>query len=82
MRTSHESSGREDKKGESKGLQKMHILMISHTAEQTGAPLSFLALARQIAQQGQHETRILLRRSGPLLKDMQAASPTQVFRTP
>lgn len=57
----------------------MKLLVMSHSAERTGAPISALLLARAWRGMGV-DVRVLLRRGGALLEDYEAAVKTHVFR--
>ena len=57
----------------------MKILMIGHSADGTGAPLSMLQLARALTSMG-HELNIGLRRPGRLLTEYQSVAPVHVLR--
>ena len=57
----------------------MRILMIGHSAERTGAPVSLLQMAEAMKGQG-HEIRIGLRRPGPLLGAYKSVAPVFVLR--
>ena len=58
----------------------MRLLVVSHAADRTGAPLSALALLRAFAARDGIEVRALLRRDGPLRAAYEAAAPTDVWR--
>lgn len=56
------------------------LLIISHEAGRTGAPLSALTLAREFSRSGA-ELKIILRRDGPLRSDFEALGATYIFRS-
>ena len=55
------------------------LLIVSHEAGRTGAPLSALTLAREFSHSGV-ELKIILRRDGPLRSEFEALGQTYVFR--
>lgn len=57
----------------------MRLLMISHSAEPTGAPISALQLGRAFKHHGT-DLRIILRRPGTLTEKFEAVAPTFVWR--
>jgi len=57
----------------------MRILMISHAADRTGAPISALQLAREMISLG-HELTIILRRDGELGEAYRETAPTHIWR--
>ena len=59
---------------------RFRLLVVSHAADGTGAPISTLALCRAWAARGDVDLRILLRRDGPLRAQFEAAAPTYVWR--
>jgi len=56
------------------------LLVVSHAADLTGAPISALSLARTWAATDGVEIQVLLRRGGPLQAEFEAVAPTEVFR--
>jgi glycosyltransferase involved in cell wall biosynthesis len=56
------------------------LLVVSHAADGTGAPISTLALCRAWADRGDVELKISLRRDGPLRPEFEAIAETFVFR--
>lgn len=58
----------------------MRLLVVSHAADRTGAPISALQLCRAWSAMG-IELRIVLRRGGPLAERYAAIAPTEVFRS-
>lgn len=55
------------------------VLLVSHEAGRTGAPLSALTLAREFTRLG-IELMVIVRRDGPLRPQFEAIAPTFVFR--
>lgn len=57
----------------------MRLLLVSHAADRTGAPISALQLAQAFVGMGV-DLRVVLRRDGPLRAEYEATAPTRVFR--
>jgi glycosyltransferase involved in cell wall biosynthesis len=57
----------------------MRVLLISHAADKTGAPISALLLARALVAMG-IDIQIVLRRNGPLSNIFSDVAPTHQFR--
>lgn len=60
--------------------RRFKLLVVSHAADGTGAPISTLALCREWAAQGDIELEILLRRNGELRRAFEDVAPTWVAR--
>jgi glycosyltransferase involved in cell wall biosynthesis len=56
------------------------LLVVSHAADGTGAPISTLALTREWAKRSDVEVKVLLRRDGPLRPAFDETAETFVFR--
>lgn len=56
------------------------LLVVSHAADGTGAPISTLALTREWAKRSDIEVKVLLRRDGPLRSAFDEIAETFVFR--
>ena len=63
-----------------KGRGRFKLLVVSHAADGTGAPISTLALCREWAARGDVELEILLRRNGDLRSAFEDIAPTWVAR--
>ena len=60
----------------------MRILFISHDASRTGAPIVLLNLINWINKNTSKEIIILLKDTGPLLKEFQKIAPTFIWNHP
>lgn len=63
-----------------KGGGRFKLLVVSHAADGTGAPISTLALCREWAARDDVELEILLRRNGDLRSAFEDIAPTWVAR--
>jgi glycosyltransferase involved in cell wall biosynthesis len=53
-----------------------HVLIVSHEATRTGAPLILLALARELVRRGKCAVRVVLQRPGEIADDFARCAPT------
>jgi glycosyltransferase involved in cell wall biosynthesis len=63
-----------------KSVGRFKLLVVSHAADGTGAPISTLALCREWAARGDVELEVLLRRNGQLRPAFEDIAPTWVAR--